>query len=79
MPAKIDIRHSFPWRIFTSLSQHPAIEEIENIAMDEGRFFVHLRAPWAWSCSQVSDPQRTHSFGSVREARAELKHIKEMP
>ena len=50
------------------------VEEVENEGMDEGRFFIHLRAPWGYN--EGNGPgQRTRSFGGLREAYAVLRSV----
>ena len=72
---KVDTDRRYKRGFFDKLAQHPAIAEIENWGMDDGRFFVHLKAPHAWAESHSSDPQRMQSFGSIGEARSELRRI----
>lgn len=49
------------------------VDEVEDRDMDEGRFFVHLKAPWTYD--EGHGIQRTRSFGSVREALTVLKTV----
>lgn len=56
------------------IAEHPAIAEIENVSMDEGRFFVHLNEGFEYAPNgygQIS----VMSFGSVREARKEIGKV----
>jgi hypothetical protein len=50
------------------------VKEVESEAMDDGRFFVHLRAPWGYN-EGYGPGQRTKSFGGLREAYAILKAV----
>lgn len=55
------------------LMSHPAVADVENEAMDEGRFFVHLDTDHEWP--KPYHGQHTKSFGSYDEAAAMLKRI----
>lgn len=51
------------------------IDEIEDGGMEEGRFFVHLKAGFDWG----TDPYnviRSRSFGSRKEVLEALKDVK---
>lgn len=77
--AKINIQHSFNPSIFKKLAAQSCVEEIENIDMDEGRFFVHLRAGYQFEPdghAAPDDEQRTRSFDSVKEAYAAIVKAK---
>lgn len=50
------------------------VDDVEWEAMDEGRFFVHLKSEYFWP-SPYGD-QHTKSFGSYREAVDMLKKVK---
>jgi hypothetical protein len=49
------------------------VAEVEDEGMDEGRFFVHLRAPWTYD--EGYGIQRCRSFGGVREACMVLRGV----
>ena len=57
------------------LNSYDAVEDIEDGALDDGRFFIHLRDGYDWH----ADPhqiQRTKSFDSYSDARCWLdKHM----
>ena len=59
---------------FAALARDSRIEEIENEGMDEGRFFVHLKATYDWDTDHAEN-RRTESFGSIAEARRALKSV----
>lgn len=73
--AKIDIRHSFRPSQFYNLARHPAINQIENVNMDEGRFFIHLNEGFEYAPNGYGY-KKCMSFGSVREARKEIGKAK---
>lgn len=50
------------------------VVEVEDEGMDEGRFFVHLVAPYTWD--EGYGVQRTKSFGNFREAMKAVKTVK---
>jgi hypothetical protein len=53
------------------LRAHPHVADVESEALDDGRFFVHLKP----GCDFRTDPRqpiRTKSFGSYAEARTAL-------
>jgi hypothetical protein len=50
------------------------VADVEDEGMDEGRFFVHLKAPFTWDVR--FEVQRTKSFGTYREALAALRNVK---
>lgn len=54
----------------------PRIEEIEDAGMDEGRFFIHLKAGFDWAIDPFNTI-RTRSFGSRAEALKALKSVQE--
>ena len=63
--------------IRTRLMRSLKVADVEDEALDDGRFFVHLREGWDFG----SDPwQRigTRSFGSVREADAAVRAAKKV-
>ena len=74
MTARIDIRHSFRPASFKKLAEHPAVEEIDNFSMDEGRFFVHLKDGYEYAPNGYGQ-KGIMSFGSIKEANAELKKV----
>lgn len=49
------------------------VVDVEDEGMDEGRFFVHLCAPWTWNDGYGL--QRTKSFGGFAEAYNAVKHV----
>lgn len=59
------------------LMSHPAVADVENEAMDEGRFFVHLDSDHEWPAPYHG--QHTKSFGSYADAAAMLKRIIQTP
>jgi hypothetical protein len=74
--AKIDVDDRYKKTFFQALARHPAIEEIDNHGMDDGRFFVHLKPNFRWY--PETEDHCTMSFGSISEARQELKWIVEV-
>lgn len=50
------------------------VDDVENEGMDEGRFFVHLKAGYNWNDGYGH--QETKSFGSFREAMAAVNKLK---
>lgn len=50
------------------------VEDVENEGMDEGRFFVHLKA--FYSYDDGYGHQETKSFGGFREAIMAVKKVK---
>lgn len=75
MTAATYVDHRFNPGYFKKLAEHPAIEEIENMDMDDGRFFVHLKKEYRWC---LREDNCTQSFGNIKEVRAALKNIKEV-
>ena len=53
------------------------IDEIEDGALDEGRFFVHLKPGYSWD-GPDHERRATQSFGSRAEAVAALKWVSEV-
>jgi hypothetical protein len=51
------------------------VADVEDEGMDEGRFFVHLEAPYSWNDGYGH--QETKSFGNYREAMSAVKKVKE--
>ena len=74
MTAQINITHSFKPQQFKKLAEHPAVIEIENVSMDEGRFFVHLKDGYQYAQNGYG-LQSIMSFGSVMEAKLELAKV----
>ena len=65
-----------PAKRFAKLARHLVIEEIEDIGMDPGRFFVHLIDGYSFNDDPLDkQPQTLKSFGSVAEARKGLKKV----
>lgn len=54
---------------------HPAVDNVEDAGMDEGRFFVHLKKGYSWA---KDDIQHSKSFGSVEDAVVALNIIYEV-
>lgn len=54
------------------------VEDIESEGMDEGRFFVHLRAPWCYS-HHAGDAVRTKSFSSLTAATRAVRAAVQFP
>ena len=55
------------------LKSFKCVDDVEDAGMDEGRFFVHLIAPYSWVSHGI---QHTKSFGSFFDAVRELKKFK---
>jgi len=50
------------------------IEEIEDGALDDGRFFVHLKPGYSWDDARY-ERRATQSFDSRKAAMAALKWV----
>lgn len=50
------------------------IDEIEDGAMDEGRFFVHLKPAYSWD-EPGRERRASQSFGSRKEVIEALKNV----
>jgi hypothetical protein len=58
-----------------TLLRDSRIDDVEDEALDEGRFFVHLKQGWDWR----QDPHQvtvSKSFGTYAEVRAALRQVK---
>lgn len=73
--AKVNITHSFKPAQFYNLARNPAIAEIENVNMDEGRFSISLNDGFEYADNGYGYKQFM-TFGSVREARKEIGKVK---
>lgn len=62
---------------FASLMKDPRVIDAEDEGADEGRFFVHLREGFDW-CIDPKEVRRSASFGSMAEARAALRRVKQV-
>jgi len=56
------------------LKAHPAVDEVEDEGMDEGRFFVHLKCGLDWNVEQ--EVRQSLSFSSAVKALKVLGGIK---
>lgn len=55
------------------------VADVENEGMDEGRFFVHLKAGYDYATQDRNGPddiRLSMSFGGFREAIREVKNAK---
>ena len=59
---------------FEHLASHFAVDEIENMDMDDGVFFVHLKEGYEYGENGYGH-KHTMSFTSIPEARKELKKV----
>ncbi len=55
------------------LQSFPMVADIEDEGMDEGRFFVHLKAAYCWPGAGF---MHTKSFGSFKDANYALSKFK---
>lgn len=51
---------------------HPMVDEIENLSMDDNRFFAHLKEGFFWDSSC---DRQTQSFSTVTELQKALKYV----
>lgn len=62
-----------------ALRSDPKVADIECEGLDDGRFFVHLKEGWRYSCDgSDADPIRTRSFSTLRDANQELRFAVEV-
>lgn len=73
--ARVEIVHSFRPSQFDKLARHPAVAEIENVGMDEGCFFVHLREGFEYAPNGYGH-KGTMSFTSLRDAWREVRRAR---
>ena len=71
---KVNLDNRFTTKQFEHLASHYAVDEIENMSMDDGVFFVHLKD--GYQCEENNyGHKQTMSFTSIPEARKELKKV----
>jgi len=64
---------------YPSLDNDYRIDEVEGEegGFEEGRIIIHLKKEWCWPppYSSKSDPLRSKSFASYRDAKAMLRRV----
>jgi hypothetical protein len=71
---KISLDRRYNSKKFEHLATHYAVDEIENMDMDDGVFFVHLKDEYEYAENGYGH-KKTMSFTNISEARKELKKV----